>query len=105
MVNWSPPPTGILRAITAPFHTVLEPVFVNPEDVPQSERPLLFVSNHTIMGLDYPLLLYKLWTEHKIFVRALADHSHFQVVSALRLRSKLSIGQFTFTLSNSSLGF
>ena len=31
------------------------------------------------MGLDFPLLLTKLWGEEKIFLRALADHSHFQV--------------------------
>jgi len=78
MIQWKPPSYSVIRTITAPFHAFLNPIFIDMQKIPV-DRPLLFVSNHTIMGLDYPLLLVKLWRDHNIFIRALADHSHFQV--------------------------
>ena len=39
---------------------VMRPKFLGMEQIP-SDRPLLFVSNHTIMGFDYPLLLKELY--------------------------------------------
>ena len=74
-------------AITSPFSAFLSPVFLDDHKIP-TDRPLMFVSNHTIMGLDYPLLLTKLWGEKKVFIRALADHSHFQVSGGKKLKGK-----------------
>jgi hypothetical protein len=42
-------------------------------------RPLLFVSNHPILGFEFPLLLSELYKQTGIFLRALTDHSHWQV--------------------------
>ena len=37
------------------------------------------MSNHSIMGFDFPLMLEGLYRETGIYLRVLADHSHFQV--------------------------
>ena len=37
------------------------------------------MSNHTILGFDFPLLLSWLYENEGIFLRVLADHSHFQI--------------------------
>lgn len=42
------------------YEMTMRPKFLGMEQIPD-DRPLLFVSNHTIMGFDYPLLLTELY--------------------------------------------
>ncbi len=58
---------------------MFRPVFHGLENIP-SERPLLFVGNHTLYGLiDIPLLFDELWTRRRIYLRGLADRGHYLV--------------------------
>ncbi|MEW5847547.1 MAG: lysophospholipid acyltransferase family protein [Myxococcota bacterium] len=62
-----------------PWRRLLDPVFLGLENVP-SERPLLFVGNHTLYGLwDIPLMIAELYWRQGIFLRSLGDHVHFQL--------------------------
>jgi len=79
MLAWRPPSAMLINTVTGPARALFEPVFIQESVRLPEERPLLLVSNHTLLGLDYPLLLHKLWTEQKVYIRALADHSHFQI--------------------------
>lgn len=46
----------------------------------------MFISNHPILGLEFPLLLSEVYKQTGIFLRALTDHSHWQVRSIYTLR-------------------
>ncbi len=60
------------------------------------------VSNHTILGLEFPLLLEGLYKRKGIFLRALADHSHFEIpVNANIMRN--IVGAFDGTPRNADL--
>ena len=62
-----------------PWKWLTNPVFRGIDRIP-SDRPLLFVGNHTLYGiLDVPLLFQHLLEEERIFLRALGDHLHFKV--------------------------
>ncbi len=61
-----------------PWRWLTRPVFVDMHKVP-TERPLLFVGNHTLYGvLDIPLLFAELQRVHGIVLRSLGDHLHFR---------------------------
>eukprot|EP00808_Paulinella_micropora_P018128 g22578.t1 len=78
MVNFQPPSLRALDLTIAAYRRFFSPVFLGWENIP-GEMPLLFVSNHSIMGFDFPLILYELYRRKGIYVRALADHAHFQI--------------------------
>ena len=78
IVNFKPPSLRRLETVIKPYEMVMRPKFLGLENIPD-DRPLLFVSNHTIMGFDFPLLLAGLYRKKGIFLRVLADHSHFQI--------------------------
>lgn len=53
------------------------------------ERPLLFVGNHTLMGvIDTPLLFRELWLRKKIFLNALGDRAHFRIPGWRRMLAR-----------------
>jgi 1-acyl-sn-glycerol-3-phosphate acyltransferase len=67
-------------ALLEPWRRLVSPVFVGIERIPADRRPLLFVGNHTLLGLlDTPLLLAEVYRRTGIFLRALGDHAHFKV--------------------------
>ena len=81
---FEPPPKRLLRLATGVYRSVCEPVFVGLEHVPdfgraEHRRPLLFVSNHSILALELPLLIEGLYTRRNMWLRPLADHAHFQI--------------------------
>lgn len=78
MVKFQAPSLSIINMITAPFRSVFDPVFLGAENIPE-DRPLLFISNHTLMAFDFPLLLWYLRKKKNIYLRALGDHSHFEI--------------------------
>ena len=83
MLRFQPPSLTLLRTVTYPYRRLLEPLLVGESNLPlaaiRARKPVLFVSNHPILGLDFPLLLTELYARHGVFLRALADHSHFQI--------------------------
>ena len=78
ILTFKPPSVRKLETVLKPYAMALRPKFLGMEQIP-TDRPILFVSNHTIMGFDYPLLLTELYRKKGIFLRVLADHSHFQI--------------------------
>ena len=63
---------GWLRRLT-------RPVFLDADRIPE-ERPLLFVGNHTMLGVvDTPQLMLHLLREHGIMLRPLAEKAHFHL--------------------------
>jgi 1-acyl-sn-glycerol-3-phosphate acyltransferase len=65
--------------ILQPWRWLTNPVFRGMDRIP-TDRPLLFVGNHTLYGLlDVPLLFRELYAEHGIFLRVLGDHGHFKI--------------------------
>jgi 1-acyl-sn-glycerol-3-phosphate acyltransferase len=70
---------------------MFQPEFLGLENIP-TDRPLLFVSNHPIMAFDFPLMLEGLYARTGIFLRTLADHSHFQIpINGYLLRTMLGV--------------
>lgn len=67
------------RLLLEPWHWLTAPRFTGLEHVP-TDRPVLAVANHTLMGvLDAPLLVLGLHELTGVFLRALGDHLHFRV--------------------------
>lgn len=72
----------LLSVATSAYRSICEPVFFGMKNVPTLEEengPLLFVSNHSILAFELPLLLDGLAREKGIVLRPLADHAHFQI--------------------------
>jgi 1-acyl-sn-glycerol-3-phosphate acyltransferase len=68
-----------LGTLVAPWRWLTSPVFVGLDHVPE-DRPVMFVANHTLMGmLDVPLLMSGLWEQKKICLHSLGDRLHFQL--------------------------
>ncbi len=71
---------GRALALLEPWRRLTSPVFLGLDHIPEHERPLLFVGNHTVWGLlDTPLLFAELFQKKGIFLRALGDHAHFKI--------------------------
>lgn len=67
------------RAALAPWRWLTAPIFRNSARVPR-DRPVMFVGNHTLMGLlDTPLLLLGIAEHTGHRARSLADRFHFRV--------------------------
>lgn len=68
-----------ISKIFSTWEWLTQPQFIGLENIPKN-GPLLFVSNHTIIGgLDVPIIWLKLVRDEKIFLRMLVDHAHFQI--------------------------
>lgn len=62
-----------------PLYWLNEPVFYNMENIP-TEGPVLFVGNHTLLGLwDASLMWFKLYQDLNIFTYTLGDTAHFKI--------------------------
>ena len=69
----------VARIALAPWWSLTAPRFRGLENVPV-DRPVLFVGNHTVMGLlDVPLMLVGLFERRGVRVRPLGDHVHFMI--------------------------
>jgi len=77
----TPSPADIERAGRAlePFRRLISPLLIGTDNIP-TDRPLLFVGNHTIYGLlDVPFMFLELYRATGIRLRALGDHVHFRI--------------------------
>lgn len=76
-----PDPKVLRRALRAmaPARAIVRPHFEGLDLVPD-DRPLLFVGNHTLLGvLDVGFLWAELYEKRGIALRGLGDHLHFRV--------------------------
>ncbi|MEI7891558.1 MAG: lysophospholipid acyltransferase family protein [Myxococcales bacterium] len=80
--NWQPPNADSLRTarrLLRPWTLLTSPVFLNSDRVPR-DRPVMFIVNHTLMGMvDTPLLMLGVQEHTGHFPRSMADHFHFTV--------------------------
>jgi 1-acyl-sn-glycerol-3-phosphate acyltransferase len=81
LVRFRPPGKAVISTLASPYRRVLAPVFLGWENIPADAhlKPILFVSNHTVMAFDFPLFLDEIYRKRGLFPRVLADHSHFQI--------------------------
>ena len=60
-MGFRPPPLLLLRSVTRFYRSFFSPVFLGRENLTvgrgKPRRPTLFVSNHTLLAFDFPLLL------------------------------------------------
>lgn len=80
--DWKPPTEKELRAARRallPWTLYVSPVFLHAERVPR-DRPVMFIGNHTLMGmLDTPVLMLGIEEHTGHFPRSMADHFHFTI--------------------------
>lgn len=74
-----------------PLFWLNDPVFYDAHLIP-AEGPVLFVGNHTLMGLwDASILWFKLYNENDIFTYSLGDRAHFHVPFWRELAAKFGM--------------
>eukprot|EP00004_Rigifila_ramosa_P018092 TRINITY_DN4464_c0_g1_i1.p1 TRINITY_DN4464_c0_g1~~TRINITY_DN4464_c0_g1_i1.p1 ORF type:complete len:262 (-),score=74.57 TRINITY_DN4464_c0_g1_i1:31-816(-) len=67
---------AVVEKLILPLELLTSPVFHGLENIPD-EKPLLFVSNHSLLGLEMPILIQNLFRRKGIWLRGLGDHAHF----------------------------
>jgi len=87
IVHFQPPSKSIMKAAVAPYKPFLAIESTGMERIPDNGTPHLFVSNHSLYGLEMPLLLNQLYQTKGIFPRGLADHFHFATPNGPVLRA------------------
>lgn len=86
ILKFEPPRKCIMEAVVAPMKSFLSVESSGIERIPDGV-PHLFVSNHSLYGLEMPLFVNHLYQEKGIFPRGLADHFHFAMPNGPMLRS------------------
>ncbi len=80
--DWQPPSQGLLaatRLLLSPWRFLTAPRFFGAPGVPR-DRPVMFIANHTLMGMiDTPLLFLGIHEHTGHFPRSMGDHIHFQI--------------------------
>lgn len=66
-------------ACVCPWRYLTAPVFLHVDRVPR-DRPVLFIGNHTLMGvLDTPLLMLGIYDHTGYYPRSMADDFHYAI--------------------------
>lgn len=74
-----PVTVALVKHALAPWRWLTSPHVYGIENVP-TDRPAVFVGNHTLMGvLDVPIMLLELHDRLGIWPRPVGDHRHFSV--------------------------
>ena len=80
--GWRPPSPArlsVARTLLEPWRRLTAPRFIGTELVPR-DRPVMFICNHTLMGvIDTPLLMLGIYDHTGHYPRSLGDHFHFKV--------------------------
>jgi 1-acyl-sn-glycerol-3-phosphate acyltransferase len=80
--NWHPPTSSQLAAangVLATWKWLTDPIFLDTHNVPK-DRPIMFIANHTLMGMvDTPLLMLGIYEQTGHFPRSMGDNFHFKV--------------------------
>jgi len=63
---------------TSPMRAYFSPRFFGLENI-QPGRPALYVGNHPLFALDYPLMAAEIHARKGILLRPLGDHWHFKI--------------------------
>ena len=86
IVNFEPPSKTVMEAVVAPYKPFFSVESTGLERIPDGV-PHLFVSNHSLYGLEMPLFVNHLYQTRDIFPRGLADHFHFATPNGPVLRA------------------
>jgi 1-acyl-sn-glycerol-3-phosphate acyltransferase len=86
IVRFKPPSKTLLHALTSPVRLLFDMQSVGSERIPQN-TPHLFVSNHSLYGLEMPIFLDHLYQTTGMLPRGLADHFHFATPNGVILRA------------------
>ena len=67
-----------LLQLTAPMRAYFSPRFFGMDNIDPA-KPSLFVGNHPLFALDYPLMAAEIYFKKGIVLRSLGDHWHFKI--------------------------
>lgn len=76
IISWTPPPLEMMNAILKPYYCLFNTEIVGLEHIP-TDYPCFYVMNHSLYGLEMPAMVHRLYSEKGVFVRGLADHTHW----------------------------
>ncbi len=77
--DFVPPSKELVREVSKPFKNWFSPKLYGFEKI-ERDRPALYVSNHTVLGLTDGLFLgLEMYLEKDIMLRPLVDHMHWEV--------------------------
>jgi 1-acyl-sn-glycerol-3-phosphate acyltransferase len=85
ILSFTPPPVSLFDAVVAPQDVLMKPDVNGIDNVP-TDKPSLFVMNHSLSGMDMPVTIRTLYKEKNVFPRGLADHIHFATPTGMILR-------------------
>ena len=75
-INWTPPPLEMMNTMLKPYYCLFKVDCIGSERIPNT-FPCFYVMNHSLYGLEMPALVHLLYSKKGVFVRGLADHSHW----------------------------
>ena len=76
IVSFRPPSKSVMKALMAPYKPFFAVETTGLERIPDN-TPHFYVSNHSLYGIEMPVVLNELYQKKGIFLRGLADHFHF----------------------------
>lgn len=76
IINWTPPPLEMMNTMLKPYYCLFKVDCIGLERIPNT-FPCFYVMNHSLYGLEMPSLVHLLYSKKGVFVRGLADHSHW----------------------------
>lgn len=86
IVRFKPPSKTFMHALTTPVRLAFDMQSVGLEKVPR-DTPHIFVSNHSLYGLEMPIFLNHVYQTTGMLPRGLADHFHFATPNGVVLRA------------------
>lgn len=77
MLSWKPPSLFTIGLLTQVQRGLMPAKLFGAELLPAKRERLLFVGNHSVWGLDVPVLLHTLYKEEGVFPRSFGSHAWF----------------------------